>query len=318
MKKQVVGLVFILIASSACLAQGLQGQAFKLIEENDFLSLTQRGLDQYYTQGLRFEFLYSAKTRKFTEHMLIPVSPKARDQYTLGISQQINTPRAKHTYAFEGDMPYSGMLFVSHKLDSYDSGKRIRLISRLDAGIIGPASLGESTQGLFHRIINNKPATAWDTQLRNDVLLNYSLRLEKRFAQLGALAIEGKAEANAGTLLISAITGVNLKLGNWQRSGRFSWEVFFMPEVRAVAYHAQLQGGIFNRLNAGEKYSQYFLNDIKPTVYAHSTGFQVRYSRWELLYRQVNLTREFLGQTPHYYGSVTFTFWFRKNFPPRW
>lgn len=318
MKKQVLGLFFILMACSACIGQRMQWQAFKFTEENDFLNITQRGIDRYYTQGLRFEFLYTTNDRKFSERLLVPASPSAQNHYTLGVSQKINTPRLTDTYSFLGDMPYSGVLYLSHKLDSYDSAKRVRFTSRLDAGLIGPAALGEYTQGFFHRIINNKPAVAWDTQLRNDVLLNYSLRLEKRLAQMGALTIEGKAEANAGTLLVSAVAGLNLKLGTWQKSGRFSWEIFFLPEVRAVAYNASLQGGVFNRSNASAEYSQYFLDDIKPTVYSHSTGFQVRYSRWELLYRQVNVTREFSGQLPHYYGSVTLTFWFRKNFPPRW
>jgi lipid A 3-O-deacylase len=317
-KKWVFGLVFILIANSACVAQRLQWQAFKLTEENDFFSLTQRGLDQYYTQGLRVEFLYTTRDRKFTEKILVAASPTARNQYTLGIAQQIYAPRNKDTYTFIGDMPYSGILFLSQKLDSYDSAKHVRFTSRLDAGLIGPAALGEHTQGFFHRIINNDPAVAWDTQLRNDILLNYSIRAEKRLAQLGALTIEGKAEANAGTLLVSGMAGVNLKVGMWQRPEKFSWEIFFLPEVRAVAYHALLQGGVFNRLKASDKYSQYFLDEIKPTVYSHSTGFQVRFSRWELLYRQVNVTREFMGQSPHYYGTVTLTFWFRKNFPPQW
>jgi lipid A 3-O-deacylase len=317
-EKRFFGLVFILMASSACFGQRLQWQAFRLTEENDFLNITQRGIDRYYTQGLRFEFLYTTRDRKFTEKILVSASPSARNQFTWGVSQQINTPRYIDTYSFIGDMPYSGILYLSHKLDSYDSAKGIRINSRLDAGLIGPAALGEYTQGFFHRIINNNPAVAWDTQLRNDVLFNYSFRLEKRFVQSGILAMEGKAEANAGTLLVSAVAGINLKLGTWQKSGRFSWEIFFLPEVRAVAYNASLQGGVFNRLHASEMYSQYFLDDIKPTVYSHSTGFQVRYSQWELLYRQVNVTREFSGQLPHYYGSVTFTCWFSKNFPPRW
>jgi lipid A 3-O-deacylase len=316
-KKQVFGLICMLLISSACVGQRLQWQAFKLTEENDFLNLTQRGLDRYYTQGLRFDFLYTTRERKFTEKILVPASPASQNQYILGISQQIYTPRKIDTYLFVGDMPYSGVLHLTHTLNSYDSIKRVRFTSRLDAGILGPAALGEYTQGFFHRLINNNPAVAWDTQLRNDVLLNYSFRMEKNLAQLGLLAIEGKAEANAGTGLVSAIAGVNLRLGTWQESGRFSWEIFFLPEVRAVAYNASLQGGVFNRLQAGEKYAQYFLDDIKPTVYSHSTGFQMRYSRWALLYRQVNVTREFSGQLPHYYGSVTLTCWFRKNGPPR-
>lgn len=317
MKKQVFVLILLLI-SSACFSQRIQWQAFKLTEENDFLNVTQRGLDRYYTQGLHVEFLYNTHARKFTEKILIPASRTAQNQYRLGISQQIYTPRKIDTYSFIGDMPYSGVLYLSHVLDSYDSMKRIRFTSRIKAGLIGPISLGEQTQIFFHRLINNKRAAAWDTQLRNDVLLNYSLRIEKQLAQLNLFELEAKAEANAGSWLVSAVGGLNLKLGAWHKQGNFSWQIFFMPELRAVAFNASLQGGILNRLNADEKYAQYFLDGIKPLVYSHSTGFQLRYSRWELLYRQVNVTREFTGQLPHYFGSVTLTFWFRKSVIQRW
>jgi lipid A 3-O-deacylase len=319
-KKRVFGLVCLLFSGSACLAQRVQWQAFRLTEENDFLNLTQRGLDRYYTQGLRFEFLYATTKRSFTEKILIPVSAVSQNQYAVSVSQQIYTPRQidvdPETFA-GNDMPYAGNFYLSHKLNSYDSAKRLRFVSRLDAGVIGPIALGENTQAFFHRIIQNNPAVGWDTQMRNDILLNYSFRIEKQMARWGLLSTDAIAEANVGTLQVSAVAGINLRLGTWKQNNNFVWEIFFWPEGRAVAYNALLQGGVFNRMAGDPAYTQYFLDAIKPLVYSHSTGFQVRYTRWELLYRQVNITREFSKQLPHYYGSVTLTFWFRKGFPPR-
>ena len=321
MIKQVFVLVCLMLANSVCMSQRLQWNGFKLTEENDFLSLTQRGLDRYYTQGLQFEFCYTTQRPKFLEKILIPASSWARNQYSISIAQQIFTPRItnKHPSEFTGvDMPYAGNLYIKQQLNSYDSTKRIRFTSAFLLGMVGPISLGEHTQAFFHKIIKNNPAVGWATQIPNDVLINYSFRVEKKITQLNLFALEAKAEAKAGTLLISGAAGLNLKLGNWQKSDQFSWEVFFLPEVRAVAYNALLQGGIINRLSGGNAQTPYFLNEIKPVVYTHSTGFQVRYKRFELLYRQVNITREFSSQLPHYYGSATLTFWFRGHSPFSW
>jgi lipid A 3-O-deacylase len=318
-KKQVFGLVCVLLASSACVAQRVQWQAFRLTEDNDFLGITQRGLDRYYTQGLRFEFLYKTEQRKFFEKTLIPLK-NAENNYSVGIAQQIYTPSKiiQHPSTFVMDeMPYVADIFLTSRLISFDTIRRIRFNTALQFGFIGPMAIGERTQLLFHKIIGSAPAVGWDTQMRNDILLNYSFRVEKEIAHPGLLRIDVLAEANAGTTLVSAVTGINLRLGTWYKPGKFSWELFFLPEVRAIAYNALLQGGILNKMNASENYTQYFLNDIKPLVYSHSTGFQVRYLRWELLYRQVNVTREFSGQLPHYYGNVTLTFWFRKGYPTR-
>jgi Uncharacterized protein conserved in bacteria (DUF2219) len=121
--------------------------------------------------------------------------------------------------------------------------------------------------------------------------------------------LEGKGEANVGTVLISVVPGLNIETKKWvNRSKKFSVYLFFRPEVRVVLFNALLQGGILNQAYAEEFYSQYFIKKIKPLVYSHSTGFEIRYNRMELLYRQVNLTREFSGQKPHYYSTFMLAF----------
>ena len=311
MNKQVFGLVFFLLASPTCFSQRVQWKAFRLTEENDFLNLTQRGIDRYYTQGARFEFLYNASKRKFSERLLVPLSSQSANMYSIALVQQIYTPKRTSDYNFVGDMPYAGTLYLSHKLESYDSSKSLRLTTRLDAGIIGPAALGKEIQGVFHKIIGNDAAAGWDRQLRTDVLFNYFVGAEKQLARIGSFMIEGRAAAQLGTLNVSAIGGLNLKLGNWHKQKKFQWQIFFLPEVRVMAYNALLQGGVFNQMFAAPKYSEYFLNQIKPLVYSHGTGFQIRYQRFELLYKQVNLTPEFSGQKPHYFGVVAFTSHFK-------
>jgi lipid A 3-O-deacylase len=290
--------------------QRVQWQAFRFIEENDFFNVTQRGIDRYYTQGMRFEFLYQVSKRSILEKLVIPISRSAINRYSVSITQQIYTPQKTDSYFFVGDMPYAGSLYLSKSLESKDSTKQTSLTTRLDVGLIGPAALAEGTQKLFHELIKNDLGVGWETQLRNDILLNYSVKAEHNITKpANPFRLELRGEANLGTALISVVPGVNVSVGNWYSlTKKFGWQLFFKPEVRWVVYNALLQGGILNQMNADEIYSQFFLKEIKPLVYSHSAGFQIRYNKLELLYRQVNLTREFAGQKPHYYGSIMLTF----------
>jgi len=291
-------------------AQRIQWQTFRLTEENDFFNVTHRILDRYYTQGMRFEFQYQVSKRKFLEKLVVPASSVATNIYSFSATQQIYTPKETDSYNFVGDRPYAGALYFSEMLESFDSLKQLRLTTRLDAGMIGPAALAKQTQLLFHKIIQNDLAVGWDTQLRNDIYLNYSIKAEQAFTKREwLLQMEAKIEFNFGTVLFSATPGLNIGLGTWhQKQQKFYWQIFFRPEGRLVFYNALLQGGIFNQANADDYYSQYFIKEINHLIYSHSTGFRVGYNRWQLLYRQVSLAPEFPGQLHHYYSTIMLTF----------
>jgi hypothetical protein len=300
----------LVVCSQAVWSQRVQWRSFSFTEENEFFNIFQHGIDRFYTQGLKFEFTYEVGRRGVLEKLLIPVPGAASNIYSASIFQKIYTPGRTDLVDYAGDHPYGGALFLSLALDSYDSVKQFRLSTRLDAGAIGPVSLGEKTQEFFHVIINNDPAVAWNTQLRNDIFLNYFVKAEKAITNFQSKArVELKGEVNVGTALVSLVPGVNFEYGTWYNiDKKFSWQIFFRPEVRFVAFNAMLQGGILNQAYADELYSQYFLKEIKHVVYSHSTGLRLRYRRFEMLYRQVNLTREFTGQKAHYYSSLFFLF----------
>ena len=249
------------------------------------------------------------------EKLVVPLQGSTRNVYSISVFQKIYTPGRTDLINYAGDHPYGGSLVLSQGLDSYDSTRQLRVTSRLDAGVIGPVSMSERTQDLFHVLINNDPAVAWNTQLRNDIFLNYFFKVEKAITDPnGKARIELKGEVNGGTALVSFVPGVNIEYGDWYHAReKFGWQIFFRPEVRLVAFNAMLQGGILNQAYADEFYSRFFLQKIKHAVYSHSTGIRLRYNRMEMLYRQVNLTREFHGQRAHYYSTIFFLFPLGKN-----
>lgn len=319
MCKQSLFIVLALFSGTICAGQRVQWKAFRLTEENEFFNATQHGIDRYYTQGVKFEFCYQVAERKFLEKLMMPASSSATNTYSIAVSQQIFTPKRTRSYFFVGDMPYSGALYFSQALESTDSLKQMRLSTRLDMGIIGPGAMARNTQLLFHQIIQNSLAVGWITQMRHDVYLNYQLKAEKAITKpRGFFRVEGKGEVNVGSVLISAVPGINFELGTWyqplrKNKSKVSWQIFVRPELRVILFNAMLQGGVLNQFYAEEFYAQYFISKIKPLVYAHSMGLRLRYKEKELFYRQVNQTREFSGQRPHYFSTLMFTFPIRSK-----
>jgi len=305
-------LVFFILTMSCqiCFGQRVDWRTFSFMEENDFFNIFQHGIDRFYTQGLQFEFKYTATKRKILERLVIPIPGASSNIYFVSAFQKIYTPGRTDLINYAGDHPYGGSLFVSEGLDSYDSARQIRLVSRMDAGVIGPAALAKNTQDIFHKFINNDNPVGWDTQLRNDILFNYFIRVEKALTKRDSkFRMEVKGDINAGTSLVSVVPGFNFEYGSWYSVNRkFSWQLFFRPEVRMVAFNAMLQGGILNQAYADELYSQFFIQKIKHLVYSHSTGIRLRLKGYEMLYRQVNLTREFSHQRAHYYSTIQFSF----------
>ena len=309
-------LALLLVCSNQTVSgQRIQWKSLTFTEENEFFNIFQHGIDRFYTQGFKLEFTYLVKERKLLEKLVIPISSSSTNIYSVSAFQKIYTPGRTDKYFYKGDHPYGGSLVLTEGLESYDSARQLRLFSRLDAGVIGPASLGRETQELFHIVIDNDPAVAWETQMRTDIYLNYYVKVEKAVTPIDSkFRVEWKSEFNVGTALISTVPGLNFEYGTWYCTDKKNyWQIFFRPELRIVAFNAMLQGGILNQNFADEFYSQYLLDDIKLLVYSHSTGIRFRHNRFEAMFRQVNLTREFTGQIAHYYSTIYVSFPLNKK-----
>ena len=160
-------LVGLLFSLQLVFSQRVQWKSFAFTEENEFFNIFQHGIDRFYTQGLKFELTYQVSSRKFLEKLVIPVPSASSNIYATSIFQKIYTPGRTDKYFYAGDHPYAGSLVLSESLDSYDSLRQFRVTSRLDAGVIGPLSMGRFTQEAFHKLIHNNPEVAWETQIQD-------------------------------------------------------------------------------------------------------------------------------------------------------
>jgi hypothetical protein len=200
----------------------------------------------------------------------------------------------------------------------------VRQSSELQAGILGPSSLAGALQITFHTSTpqNNEPL-GWEYQIRNDVLLNYSLTLEKGILSSRNLEINLNSTGILGTVQTHVSGGAFLRTGwfnpyfdqlffskralNIQRNHKNLQGYFFISlKGRFIAYDATLQGGLFNRS------SPYTIPapEIKRIVMEGSAGIVFSYGGIQIKGEQFLLSPEFENGWWHKWLSIQVGFSF--------
>ncbi len=145
------------------------------------------------------------------------------------------------------DRPYAGWLYggLTYRIEADDGSE---LAWGLDLGCLGPCAGGEPTQKLLHRWLDQPRPLGWRTQLANEAGL---------VAHFGARApawrLAPGTELRPGLALRAGNIFTDLMLDATLRSGRLRAPAgdavafgFVRAGVRAVAYDATLQGGLFS------------------------------------------------------------------------
>jgi lipid A 3-O-deacylase len=148
-----------------------QGPIFTMIEENDTFFNT----DRYYTQGLKMTYLHTQNVvPHWVDHLSddIPALGFSVKALRIGteVGQDIYTPADIHNPNPQpNDPPFAGYLYTGLIIQrsGLTAGNRPVLENfQVDLGIIGPGSLAEEAQNLFHD--NAETRRAWDNQLKNE------------------------------------------------------------------------------------------------------------------------------------------------------
>ena len=223
--------------------------------ENDMFNR----MDWYFSNGNIISFYHSVFEKSPVNHILLPVRAREPDVVYFGfrLRQEIYTPRDLNTDEIQaGDHPYAATLsLVEEKIvNRFENG--IRFTSTLQLGIIGPAALGLNAQEFIHLITPSDPPQGWSNQVGNDLMLNYSLKVDKEILrdEFSQFALQGKARL--GTVYTDATTGFWVRFEHLPRFfrsiapdplRRANFYAGMGAEIRVVGYDASLQGGIFNR-----------------------------------------------------------------------
>jgi hypothetical protein len=294
------------IDHTASFRQMTQPTFIRLHYDNDFF----RATDFYYSQGYSIEAVHPALRKNPLTRLLIKARA-TQARYGLAFEHYGFTPTNIQSKAIlMGDRPFAAGLLLKTFSQSFDTLRRVRVSSMLSTGMMGPVALGGQIQSTLHRLLNGVEPRGWQHQIRNDMILNYSLRYEQQFyAYRQALSMSVLADAQVGTFLNGLQTGVIVMAGRFNspfgppvRKGLGPMQVYgyIQPLVRLVAYDATLQGGLLNRS------SPYVLgaHQLRRTTMQANVGAVFSYKHLYLEYYQSVLSREFVTGQSHQWGGV--------------
>ena len=285
---------------------------FNIIFDNDIFSNT----DYYYTNGVTLELWHPGLRILPTSYLLLNGGKNSVNHYSLSLTQTLYTPiDPDQTEVQVGDRPFASCLFLTHSNVSNNAFKKIRVTTGIDLGVIGPAALG----GFVQKTIHNIKPEGWQNQISNDLILNYTIQLEKGIALSRNVEFIARLSGQAGTLYDNLGVGASIRISN--ASGyfeslflssrnpgevhRLNYCLMFSTEEIFTGYNATLQGGLLENEN-----DIYIIpaQDISRNVFHARLSIGLNYGRFGLTAEHIFLTREFNTGKNHMWSRIKTTF----------
>lgn len=284
-------------------------RSFDISYQNDLLAASlDTTTDYYYTGGTFIEFRLPCLRRNPVSKILLTLPNGNDESFGISYNNLAFTPTSiKSDSILSGDRPFAGTLYLGLSRASCNSLKQLRMISRLDVGLIGPGALAYETQKFIHAHTNNPEPHGWQFQVAHDVYVNYSLRVEKGLlAKQNFVELIGYGVANVGTIYSNARVGLTLRAGKMNPYFLFSGfshglqlYCYASAEAKAIGRDATLQGGMFSE-------SDYVIvqNDIERLVFSANAGIVIAYHSLRIEYFNTWLSREFATGKNHMWGNL--------------
>jgi hypothetical protein len=313
------------IAAAAHLAAGdepLLGPVSNVWLENDLVVMT----DQHYTHGSRISHTFAEQPEANHESRwdgrladslphfgLRPVAWRG----SLSLTQNIYTPvDTAATGLMPDDRPYAGWLFMTGSLlrrGTTAAGTPLLDVWTLQAGVVGPAALGEEAQNGVHRIRSLPLAQGWANQLSNEPDIATGYARTARFTVPLSERVRGEFiphfGVRLGTVQTFASIGAQWRLGfnpppdfGWRSidevipasggqpmdgSGSRGFHLFFGVEGRVFGHNMLLQGNLFHDSHHV---------DMQPFVGEVTIGAVYSGKRWDIAYTHQVRSNEFQDQ----------------------
>lgn len=295
---------------------------FNLFSENDVYA--HLFVDRYYTAGTLLSF--TSKEYDFSDKWLRYLSYKYDDEklsrYDVALRQDLYTPISRSPIVDFSDHPYAGFL----SLDFMLSNRRANSIEniKVQVGVVGPASLAQQTQDIIHKLTHNPFFYGWDTQIKNEFILNFHYEyifkydlLNTSYFDIDILPAFKVALGNANTFAGGGGRirfGYNLHsdfgvdkintsyMGSKPFNDKFSCYVFGGVLGTYVARDIFIQGNSFG--TPRELVLEHFLYDAE-------LGFAILYKGFRFSYVFTHQSKQFSAQQgSHDIGSILFNFAF--------
>ena len=284
-----------------------QKKYFRILYDNDFF----RNIDLYYTQGLVFEWV-KPSFAKFPLTRFLFKTSKSEPRYGFALDHWGYTPdNASLETPAPGDRPYAACLTLTLFGISPDSIRKTRLASAISVGVLGPAAGGKELQTAIHNLINDVLPKGWNSQVRNNIIVNYRLNFEKQLLTVPERILLNLAtEARMGTLDDRLSAGMNMMAGHFKdpfgpaTGFKKKIQYFFYSEAKIhfVAYNASLQGGFFDKRSPFTIASR----DISRITFQWDAGIAIHLRKLFFHFSQSCISREFHHAKSHKWGGLGF------------
>ena len=220
---------------------------------NDAISQKQLNLDVDNDLYFDRDFYYSSGI--FLTLMTPNVKSDKKSLNKLKIGQLIYTPSMRYeSDPNKYDYPYSGYLYLEYQkqkkisnFSSYSFGGQI--------GITGDASLARGMQNLYHDLVLNLPHLKWESQMPQELQLNFSTSYFKGFNIKDNISITSKLYSRLGTYQIMSGLEIGLFIGdlswfgfsdNFIINGDSKLSFFIGTKQEYFLHDYKLEGSLFN------------------------------------------------------------------------
>ncbi|KAA5532529.1 lipid A deacylase LpxR family protein [Taibaiella lutea] len=259
-----------ILCALLCLALAAKAQKdsvyhhmFRVYDNNDIFKLLGDVSDKGYTNGTGIEFYYTKDhtSRFFLDKWMPKAEAEAINTFGISVTQDMYTPSDISTSQPDvRDWPYSGALYFTHSLHSYNPLKKYKISSEIVSGVMGKGALTKQMQTFIHSFIASDKPSGWGKTYPTDVLLNINLNYEHAIWSAPYLEILGGGNAMLGTMLDGASAYSYIRVGKmvpyfdnfisrfakpFGQKNHLQFYLFAKPMLEWIAYDAVLQGGVF-------------------------------------------------------------------------
>ena len=284
-----------------------------IVFDNDIFNNT----DYYYTNGVNIELITPLAKRSPLSRLLAGLSKSQINLYGFSLKQNIYTPTNPDIDEISiGDRPFSAFLTIGQFRESYNLQKKISIKSSINFGVIGPASLGGVVQSSIHDI----EPIGWNNQIKNNIVIDYSIKLEKGIISTPHAELNLIAGGNIGTIFnklnggfyfragsfIPVFKGLATIFGSASPKSVLQYWFFVSGQTNLVFYDATLQGGLFNNSNPYVIRSE----NINRLVANLSIGFAMYYKKVGVEIQNFYLSPEFKNAYDFRWGRIKLVFQF--------
>jgi hypothetical protein len=304
--------------------------------DDDYINFYGKGTDKAYTSGTRFTLFYAPK--KPSAFLIDRLLPKAgidsRNVFGVGLAQVMFAPNEIANPNFQpNDYPWSGTLFLTYSLYSYNEAQNYDFQTELNLGVNGPASLAQQTQQIVHRLIHYQRPMGWSNQFGNSLFANLNFTAEKQILRFNkSVEVIGGGQAQVGTGINATSAYSLIRIGKmnpyfqglmtqYSRSGTGSKIQFYLVlkfRMQWVLSNSMLQGGINASRpardpvfeNNGSTSTLEYYHPINNFVASYAYGPVLVINRFSISSIQTTTSPWMKDLYSHTWGNFTFTYVF--------